>query len=127
MIFSDGKELKPAPKIFKEDGLIDWNQEARTVYNMIRGFSPYPTAWTRLQNMNNNTDLTLKIYISRISDEKSTSPGSINTDGKTFLKIQTLDYCIEIQELQLQGKKRMKVADFLRGFSIDEHYSCFKP
>lgn len=122
--FNDGKELKPAPKIFKEDGLINWNNNARSIYNKIRGLSPYPTAWTRLKDMNNNTELTLKIYTTIISNEKSTSPGSISTDGKTYFRIHTLDYSVEIQELQLQGKKRMKIADFLRGFTITEHYLC---
>lgn len=122
--FSEGSILKSAPKIFKEDGLIDWTNQATIIYNKIRGLSPYPTAWTRLRNMNNNTELTLKLYQTKISKDKSTHPGSINTDGKTYLNIQTRDYSIEIQELQLQGKKRMKVADFLRGFPISDHYRC---
>jgi methionyl-tRNA formyltransferase len=109
-------ELKKAPKVFKEDGLIDWNQEARAIHNKIRGLSPYPTAWTRLRNMNNNADLSMKIYVTRINMDCSDSSSILKSDGKTFLRISALDYCIDIQELQLQGKKRMKVTDFLRGF-----------
>ncbi len=116
--------LYAAPKIFKEDGLIDWNQKSVSIHNKIRGLSPYPSAWTTLIEMNKNTELTLKIYATRMTNESSSSPGFIKSDGKSFLYIQTIDYCIDVRELQLQGKKRMKIEDFLRGFPISEEWQC---
>ena len=116
-----GIELKKAPKIFKEDGIINWDQSASQINNKIRGLSPYPTAWTMLHNVNNNTELSMKIYASKVYEKNLASSGKINCDSKTYFRINASDYCIDIQEIQLQGKKRMKIADFLRGFSnLDE-------
>lgn len=112
-------ELKFAPKIFKEHCHVNWNQNVEIIYNKIRGLSPYPTAYTELVS-SENTVLSLKIY--RIDKENSVhhgTPGSIYSDGKTFLKISCTDGWINIKELQLQGKNRMNIADFLRGFSIN--------
>ncbi len=122
--FMNDSELKIAPKIFKEFGLIDWKQKSQSIYNKIRGLSPYPAAWTLLQRMNNNTELSLKIYACKMTNKPSSFPGFLESDGKSFLYIHTADYCIEVQDLQLQGKKRMKIADFLRGFPILEQWRC---
>lgn len=106
-------ELKKAPKIFREDCQINWNRPVKDVFNLIRGLSPYPAAFCQLQ------DKTLKIY-SAIAEEKSVSgkPGDILTDNKTFLKFACHDGLISVLELQLEGKKRMKVDEFLRGVRL---------
>ena len=103
-------ELKKAPKIFREDCVINWDRPVKEVFNLIRGLSPYPAAFSHLQ------DKTLKIY-SAIAEEKliTGKPGEIFTDNKTYLKFACRDGLISVLELQLEGKKRMKVDEFLRG------------
>ena len=101
-----------APKIFTETCKIDWSKNATQIHDLIRGLSPYPTAFTFLN------DKMVKIF----SSEKEMiphdlPPGSINSDGKTFLKFACKDGFINIQELQMEGKKRMNIVDFLRGHS----------
>ena len=104
--------MKPAPKIFKETCQINWNQPAEKVHNFVRGLSPYPSAWTIL------AEKTCKIYASEIGDfaEENSEIGSFKTDGKTFLAFRCADKWLIIKELQLEGKKRMSVEEFLRGF-----------
>ncbi len=103
--------IKTAPKIYKETCEINWSQPAKKVYDFVRGLSPYPTAWTMLQ------DKFYKIYaIKAISLENSTAlPGTIDTDNKEYIRIKTQDGWVAIEELQQEGKKKMKTADFLRG------------
>lgn len=106
--------LRPAPKIFKETCQIRWNElTARQVYNFVRGLSPYPAAWTTLSGT------MLKIYQCRIVNEASKAiPGSIDTDGKSYLRIACREGWIEVVSLQLAGKRRMPTEDFLRGAHI---------
>lgn len=108
--------LKHAPKLFKETCEINWNQSAEHVNNFIRGLSPYPAAWSIL---NNNK---FKIYkadpIAIGLESNSLEAGKLESDNKTFVKVGCDDGSILIKELQLQGKKRMKVEDFLRGNNI---------
>lgn len=107
----DSNELKHAPKLFTETGLIDWNKSTDGIYNLIRGLSPFPAAYTHLDGK------LLKIF--RSEKEKkapSQKPGAYETDQKTYLKFATADGYIRLTELQLEGKKKMKVQDFLRGF-----------
>ncbi|HYK77319.1 MAG TPA: methionyl-tRNA formyltransferase [Daejeonella sp.] len=102
--------LHHAPKIFKEDCLINWHQPMQQVYNQIRGLSPYPTAYTVFQ------DKTLKVF--NAQPEKTnmeTVPGSFLTDEKTYLKFACTDGFIHLTDVQLEGKKRMSVIEFLRG------------
>lgn len=109
-------ELRPAPKIFHETCRIDWNQPSARVYNFIRGLSPYPAAWTTLGG------LQVKVYeatIQKQSEADGKVPGTLTSDGKTYLNVQTSDCVLSITSLQLAGKKRMPVQDFLRGF----HYT----
>ena len=105
-------ELKAAPKIFKETCQINWNQSAEKVHNFVRGLSPYPAAWTIL------SEKTCKIYQSEIGDltNDESEIGDFKTDGKTFLAFRCADKCLTIKELQLEGKKRMGIEEFLRGF-----------
>ncbi len=106
-------ELKHAPKIFKDDCLINWNQPAQTVHNMIRGLSPYPTAFTKLN------DKTLKVFKAELEDNEPTiTAGGFLTDGKTFLKFATKDGFIKLLDVQYEGKKRMTVEEFLRGVRL---------
>jgi methionyl-tRNA formyltransferase len=108
-----GEELKHAPKIFKEDCLIDWLQPAEAVYNKIRGLSPVPTAYTDLNGK------TLKIYASELLiDEPAIQPGGFLTDNKTFLKFAAKGGFISLKDVQLEGKKRMGIEDFLRGVRL---------
>lgn len=107
------KAIQEAPKIFKEDCEINWNQEASTIYNFVRGLSPYPAAWTTLG------DKTMKVYVTeRVEsfDKENQKHEGIASDGKSFLQYKCTDGAINITELQLQGKKRMKVKDFLAGY-----------
>ncbi|WP_286863040.1 MULTISPECIES: methionyl-tRNA formyltransferase [Sphingobacterium] len=103
--------LKHAPKIFKDDCKINWNQSTDAVYNFIRGLSPYPTAFTILK------DKVLKIYqTEKEQTATAVAPGTIETDQKSYLKFATQDGYISVSELQLEGKKKMNVVDFLKGY-----------
>lgn len=108
------EELKPAPKIFKDDCRIDWNQATRTVYNLIRGLSPYPAAFTVWQ------DKVLKIYEVEEIAATGKAPGEWETDGKTYINFATADGALAIKWLQLEGKKRMQIEEFLRGYRFDQ-------
>lgn len=123
MMMPEG-ELRPAPKIFKETCLIDWGKSAKHVYDFIRGLSPYPAAWTTLVAPD-GTETVLKIYEAElISSSLNPQPcGAIETDGKNYLYIYAADGVLSIRTLQLAGKKRMGVGDFLRGSRIDDCYS----
>jgi len=117
----------PAPKIFKEDCLIDWQKEVASIKNFVRGLSPYPAAWANLFNATTGIETTMKIF--RVDAEKVQTdavPGTILSDGKTFLKVACSDGWICVQELQLAGKKRMMVGDFLRGFPSINQFRCDK-
>lgn len=104
-------KLKIAPKLTNENCAVNWNQPALNVYNFIRGLSPFPTAWTFLGTKK------FKIFKAHLSSiPSSLPPGSISTDGKTFLNVHTKDVLIELTEIQIEGKKKMKVLDFLRGY-----------
>jgi len=110
---AEGVELRHAPKIFKEDCVIDWNQPAESVYNKIRGLSPIPTAYTTLKGK------VLKIYRSEFEQaQPGVSPGNFITDGKTWLKFATPDGLVSLTEVQLEGKKQMGIQEFLRGVRL---------
>lgn len=103
-------DVKLAPKIFKDDCRIDWNKPAGEVYNFIRGLSPYPAAFTHIEGK------VFKIFKSdKVAAMEPQQPGSLLTDGKTFLHIACSNGLISVNECQLEGKKRMSVQDFLRG------------
>jgi methionyl-tRNA formyltransferase len=106
----EGMELKHAPKIFKEDCLIDWLQPAESIYNKIRGLSPYPTAYTMLN------DKILKVFGATYEiAEPGLQPGGFLTDNKTHLKFASQDGYVYLTDVQLEGKKQMDIAQFLRG------------
>jgi methionyl-tRNA formyltransferase len=110
----EGQELKHAPKIFKEDCRINWNQPVEKVHNHIRGLSPYPAAFTELNGK------TFKIYrsLKELASLPETETGTYLTDNKTFLKFACADGFIQVTDVQLEGKKRMSVEEFLRGVKL---------
>ncbi|MBK9591632.1 MAG: methionyl-tRNA formyltransferase [Crocinitomicaceae bacterium] len=108
-------DLKAAPKIFKEDCLLDWNQSVESVYNKIRGLSPYPAAWTNL--INGDQKKTLKIFAAAKHLNSTNHSFELKTEGSKMF-IGCSDGWLEILELQLEGKKRMLTAEFLNGFQI---------
>lgn len=107
--------LKHAPKIFKDDCRINWSNSGEQIRNLIRGLSPYPTAWTELQDEGGQV-LSMKIFESSFVSAEGVVPGEVATDGKKYFRIAAADGWLDITDLQLSGKKRMNVGDFLRGF-----------
>ena len=110
--------LKSAPKIFKENCRIDWNRPVEEVHNHIRGLSPYPAAFTDFVSPEGKV-FPVKIFKSR-KEEGQTEAGvaSISTDSRNYIKIATRSGYLYIEELQVAGKKRMAVDEFLRGFPL---------
>lgn len=106
-------DLKHAPKIFKDFCNINWNQPGKNLYNLIRGLSPYPAAFTTLNHK------ILKIFNSEIEHIKpAINAGSFLSDGKTYLKFAAKDSFIKLTEVQYEGKKRLPIEDFLRGVKL---------
>lgn len=111
-------ELKPAPKIFKEDCHIDFSLGGEQIINLIRGLSPYPAAWANLSE-----GLSAKIFDARFVAQKTDAEcGTILSDGKKYLHVACADGVIEIEQLQLSGKKRMTAEELLRGFRNPTDY-----
>jgi methionyl-tRNA formyltransferase len=111
------KPLKEAPKIFKDTCKIDWKQSTEQVFNLIRGLSPHPAAFTNL--ISGDTETGLKIFrAGRSSLTKKTDVGSIHVEDHSLF-IRCADGWLEILELQMAGKKRMNSKSFLVGFSLD--------
>jgi methionyl-tRNA formyltransferase len=108
-------DLKHAPKIGTETCHVDWTRGADAVYNLIRGLSPYPAAFTELEGKK------LKLFVAEKElRQPAELPGTLTTDKKTFLKFACADGYIAVTELQLEGKKRLPVQDFLRGYRFAE-------
>lgn len=104
-------DIKHAPKIFKETCQINWQQPLDKIYNHVRGLSPYPAAWTVFQGK------TLKIYKAHKElTTPSKAPGEFDTDQKTYVKIAAPDGYLYLDEIQLEGKKKMDIEAFLRGY-----------
>ena len=108
--------LKPAPKLFKETCEINWQQSAKQIYDFIRGLSPIPGAWTTLV-ASDGKEMVLKIYRSSKSELKKSSaePGTIVIEGKSLFVACLNGELLQIEELQLAGKKRMLARDFRNG------------
>lgn len=110
--------LRPAPKIFKETCRIDWSRGVKPTYDFIRGLSPYPAAWTTL--LHQGKSAVLKIYATTKEFGQPAEPvGTVVTDGKSYLKVALEDGFLSLTTLQLAGKRRMDVGDFLRGFHAE--------
>jgi methionyl-tRNA formyltransferase len=129
-IESGDYELKPqddsqsihAPKLFKETCKINWNAPCKKIYNLIRGLSPYPAAFTEFVDKNGQA-IGIKIFVSEMEEANhDLNAGTILSDGKTFLKVACISGYIYIKELQMAGKKRMLIEEFLRGFKADSNF-----
>ena len=111
--------LIPAPKITKETCRIDWSLEGYQIVNLIRGLAPAPAAYATL--LNNGVETTMKIYEAYVyMDDEPAAPGTVITDGKSYLGVACGHYTVRLLDIQLAGKKRMEIADFLRGFRPGE-------
>jgi methionyl-tRNA formyltransferase len=111
----ESQDLKVAPKLTRETGLVHWSKNAQEINNLIRGMNPFPGAYTLFQGKNCKIN-SVKIHVEIIP---SLGIGIWDTDQKTFLRVGCADGYIEILEWQMEGKKKMKIADFLRGYSFD--------
>jgi len=123
LLLKENEKIKNAYKINKEYCRINWNTEAKDIYNFVRGLSPYPTAFSSIDSADGKK-YDAKIYkvVINSSEDHLNLPGTIITDGKTYLNVHTKSGIMSILELQISGKKRMKIEDFLRGFQkIDEY------
>lgn len=111
----DDSLASKAPKIFHDTCKIDFDQPTQKVHDFIRGLSPYPAAWTTLDGK------TLKVLkTTKVLEDHDLLPGTFVSDNKKVLKISTRDGFIRIHELQLQGRRRMKIVDFLNGYEFGE-------
>lgn len=121
-LITDENLLYKAPKIFKDTCHIDWNQPLKKIYDFIRGLSPYPAAWTELITDDGNR-LVMKIYQSEKRPEEHNYPvGTILTDGKSYMDVAVSDGFLRLLSIQLAGKKRLFVTEFLNGYKQVE--SC---
>lgn len=120
----DESALHPAPKIFKEDCLIDWSWDGRRIVNFVRGLSPYPAAWTRLLREEQEAN-SAKIFEAHFEAGGPEAPcGTIDTDNRKYLRIRCADGWIDVLSLQLSGKKRMAAQELLLGFRDANSYVC---
>ncbi|WP_420315813.1 methionyl-tRNA formyltransferase [Ekhidna sp.] len=109
----NNQEIKHAPKIFKEDCEIDWQKTSKEINDFIRGLSPYPAAWTKLHGK------TLKVFeVEKANEGTNKSIGELYSDSKNYLRVNTKDGTLNIMDLQMEGKRRMNVTDFLRGYQF---------
>lgn len=123
IIERDNLQLKPAPKIFKEDCKIDWTKDAKSIYDFIRGLSPYPAAHTQLVSEKGET-VDVKIFMATVGNEKTDDSRKyhIETDNKKYLKVVLKDASVYIDVIQQAGKKAMPISDFLRGTRLDGNW-----
>jgi len=111
--------LRNAPKLKREDCRINWQRTTREIHNFIRGLSPSPCAWSELST-GKGIKHAVKVYLAEpIEEPAQTLPGTVDTDGRNYLRVATSDGQIAIRSLQLQGKKRLETTEFLRGFPLD--------
>jgi methionyl-tRNA formyltransferase len=111
--------LKTAPKIFTETCKIDWSQSVQSIYNLIRGLSPRPAAFTIF------SDKLFKIYRAQMETCVTAGSKEYITDGSTFLKFRCAGGFIAVTEIQMEGKKKMLIEEFLRGFRFNPHNKDF--
>jgi methionyl-tRNA formyltransferase len=112
-------ELKKAPKIFKEDCLIGWKKKARENHNFVRGLSPYPAAWCRLEK--NGAIYKCKLFNSKLTSEKVNTDASAISSGLESFLFPCVDFYLSIQEIQLEGKRRMTFKEFNTGNKIEDY------
>lgn len=120
-LLKEGEVLKPAPKIFRETCRIHPQESAENIYNKVRGLSPYPGAYFVMQ-ISDTEQADIKIFETEINTMHTGEPGTLHSDGKTYLAFNTSDKSINIKSLQSPGKKRLSIEEWLRGnksFSLD--------
>ena len=121
---AENQVLKPAPKISKEFCNILWAQDLNTIYNHIRGLSPYPAAHTQLVSSDGNS-IELKVFASQMEPcQTEVETGTVVTDNKHFLKVAAKDGFIHLIEVQQAGKKSMSIDDFLRGTRLEKTWKA---
>lgn len=126
----ESSDLRHAPKIFKETCEINWHQKASVIYNLVRGLSPYPGAWSKMVSLDNTavpvTKMVLKIFeVAKTEKAVVAEPGTFIVENKKVY-VNTNDFLLELKELQLSGKKRMDSRSFLNGFKQVEEYRLEK-
>lgn len=117
----ESENLKPAPKLFKETCKLDFSDTVENVRNKIRGLSPYPAAWMDL-TLADGTKTTMKVFEAQTDIQDGTSDekefGSLETDGKSFLRVKCGNGWLRLHDVQIAGKKRMNVKDLLNGIKL---------
>lgn len=116
--------LRPAPKIFKDTCRIDWSHSVKSIYDFVRGLSPYPAAWTELVQPDGQK-LQMKVFETgkMPGAADGCAPGTLRTDGKTYLRVAAADGWVDIRALQLPGKRRLATDEWLRGFHLTEDFA----
>ncbi len=121
----DESTLRPAPKIFKQDCLIDWSWEGERIVNFVRGLSPYPAAWCNLTHIDNGESTTAKIFeVSFEHGKGGLNIGEIESNNRDYIYIGCSDGRVSIHSIQLAGKKRLSTHDLLLGFKGIEQYKA---
>ena len=116
-----GEALREAPKIFKETCRIDWSKKGAEIVNLIRGLSPYPSAFSHF--IGDGVEIPVKIFAARFEEtQHGRGYGAYISDGKTYLKVTCANGFVFLEELQLAGKKRLGIQDFLRGFKAESFH-----
>ncbi|MBO5971840.1 MAG: methionyl-tRNA formyltransferase [Alistipes sp.] len=112
----DESTLRPAPKIFKEDGRIDWSRGVVDIQNLVRGLSPYPAAWSPIFKSGEECG-SLKIFATHVEPATlGVAPGSVKSDGKSYVAVAAVDGWVYLDEVQMAGKRRMAIKDLLLGW-----------
>lgn len=120
----DENTLRPAPKIFKDDCRIDWNNTAESIHNLVRGLSPYPAAWTPLYKQSEECG-SIKIFSTHFEVcDTNASIGTIRTDSKSYIAVACLDGWLYLDDVQLAGKKRLATKDLLLGWRDASEVRC---
>ena len=123
-MFATELELRPAPKIFRDTCRIDWNKDVVAVYDFVRGMSPYPAAWLEVADAEGKV-VAIKVYgVAKEFAEHGFEAGTLLTDSKSYAKVAVKGGYVVLADVQLAGKKRMPVADLLRGFSLKDMVIC---
>lgn len=123
-MFATEQELRPAPKIFRDTCRIDWNKDVSAIYDFVRGMSPYPAAWFEVADNKGNV-IALKVYsVAKEFSEHDFEIGTLLTDNKSYAKVAVNGGYISLMDVQLAGKKRLPIADLLRGFSMQDMTIC---
>ncbi len=120
-LVANTKELKHAPKIFKDDCKIDFSKNVHVLHNLVRGLCPHPTAFFEVQKPSGEI-LTVKVYKSSYEEAPVVLSHALFTDGKNIFKVSGRDGFLNLLEVQLPGKKRMKADELLRGFKFEDDW-----